>query len=92
MHEHRRTYLERLVVDRKADAAAHDDVDLLVAVRLAMAFDHRRSDRGGPAVDAERPHVEHPSNRYQHRRTAHRRIPLKLIEGDNRKATLAHDD
>src|SRR4051794_14513388 len=56
VHERCRAGVERFVLDGEADPPAHDDVNLLVTVRLAMAFDHWRSDRSSPAVDTERAH------------------------------------
>src|ERR671937_224342 len=56
----RRPGIEALLSDGEADAAAYDDVDLLVAVRLAVPFDHRCSHRSGPTVDAERPRRQPP--------------------------------
>jgi hypothetical protein len=91
VYERCRAGIERLVLDGEADTPAHDEVHLLVTVRLAVALDHGRSDRSGPAVDAERAHLEPSPQWDQHRSPAHRRIALTLVENNNGVLANAHD-
>ena len=90
VYDRRRPGFEGLLADREAHAAANDDVNLLVAIRFAVALDHRCPDRGRPAVDAESAHVEPLSQRHQDRRAGHGRKRVQLVEGDHRILALSH--
>jgi hypothetical protein len=91
MYERGRAGFEGLVVDGETGTPAHDEVHLLVTVRLVMALDHGRSDWSSPALDTERPYLEPSPQRHQHWSAAHRRIPLKLVENNNGVVANAHD-
>src|SRR5213078_4160172 len=79
--DRRRPCFEGLLPDREAHAAATDEVDLLVAIRFAVALDHRRPHRGRPAVDAEGAHVEPLPQRDQYWRAGHGWKLVQLVEG-----------